>query len=432
MNGKNQRGFAPTLERLEGRDLMASSLTASLSGGVLSIEGTTGADQIYVREFNGFVESYITIDNVKIKVKGKLEGSVSSTSVDRIEIRALGGNDTISLNCSSYEQVHVDAKVWAGMGNDSIYGGSGDDVLYGDAGNDLIYGNGGDDTLFGNAGADKLYGHTGDDWLYGGTAGVAGATAAEIDLLDGGADFDRYSDGFDFKKPVFNGAAVTDIEQNGSPTCQTLAALATAVSQGMDIGKNFKFLGNNKYSVNLHGLGKQTIFFDGTWSDNDPMPVGGAPEFWTILMQRGRLQGYGVNWNAEMTDAQWDAANQQSGGKLLNSGTALYDVTGWTAAYTAIANASAQKLADARKRGDFLVASSNGDDKKGLTADGIVRGHAYAIIDVYKSGGKWMVKLYNPWGQDGTAIADKADDGFITLSWAQFANSANFRGYNIA
>ena len=49
----------------------------------------------------------------------------------------------------------------------------------------------------------------------------------------------------------------------------------------------------------------------------------------------------------------------------------------------------------------------------------------------------WKVRLYNPWGMDrenGTddsldKSAGASNDGVITLSWQQFVNANNFRGF---
>ena len=68
----------------------------------------------------------------------------------------------------------------------------------------------------------------------------------------------------------------------------------------------------------------------------------------------------------------------------------------------------------------------------------IIGNHAYAVLAVYYDAGVWKVRLYNPWGMDrdngGTIDAhDKskpaANDGVITLSWSQFTNTNNFKGY---
>jgi hypothetical protein len=61
-------------------------------------------------------------------------------------------------------------------------------------------------------------------------------------------------------------------------------------------------------------------------------------------------------------------------------------------------------------------------------------------MSVYYQSGMWKVRLYNPWGFDsenGRTIESLSggpvlNNGFITLSWSQFTNSANFVGVTLA
>ena len=52
MDASPKRPFRPSVECLEDRTLAAAHVTASLSGGVLRIEGTNHADTIVVRQTN--------------------------------------------------------------------------------------------------------------------------------------------------------------------------------------------------------------------------------------------------------------------------------------------------------------------------------------------------------------------------------------------
>src|SRR5688572_7418581 len=65
------------IEALETRDLMASSLTASLGGGLLRIEGTPGADTIRVAQSNG----QIKIEGIAIQSDGSSVAAVAASSV---------------------------------------------------------------------------------------------------------------------------------------------------------------------------------------------------------------------------------------------------------------------------------------------------------------------------------------------------------------
>lgn len=421
VTSRRRRAYArgpslPAWERFERRDLM--SATATLAGGVLSVYGTDSADTINVRQGNGIAGSFLSVDGTQIKVGTKTQGSVSVSSVSRIEIYAYGGNDYVSLHVSNYEAVNVPATVWGGTGKDTISGGNGND------------------TLWGNAGEDWLYGYDGDDFLGAGTAGVDGATVAEKDYLWGGAGFNKFSDGFDFSNWIYQGVSVTDINQQGSPTCVTLATLASAVDAGIGFGDpKITALGNNNFSVKLYNNGKaeyETVNFNGTWSDNDPAPSVDSsgktnPEFWTILMQRARLEHfYGIDWSKKMTDADWDKASNAHGGKLYDVQTAIKQLHGWTTTYNTTSNVTAQSLADAVNRGDIVVADTPGSGKKIDSGTGLITSHAYAVTNVYKDNkGNWFVQVYNPWGHDTNGAAkDGVNDGYITLKFADF--KANF------
>ena len=181
-------------EALEGRQLLAANLTATLSGGVLKVEGTEAADTIVLRQRNGA----ISIDNIRIKYGSALYSSISQSLVNSIEVYALGGNDKVYGNSDSvvgYQAIVKPMKLYGGEGNDlliggngadsiygyngadTVYGGPGNDTLdlwygadkgYGGAGNDTIYGSYDNDTLYGDSGNDTLYGYTGNDTAYGG------------------------------------------------------------------------------------------------------------------------------------------------------------------------------------------------------------------------------------------------------------------------
>ena len=195
MNANRPPSFRPTVESLESRQLMAANITAGFADGVLSIEGTDGADAIVVR--NNYDE--VSVDGVT--------GTVPASLVKAIVIESLGGNDIVRVSGGNYP-LNALALVDAGAGNDVVFGGNadnamdggdGDDVLlgsialdliFGGAGNDTILGLAGDDVLFGQAGSDTIYGadghdilfgNDGADWLYGGNG---------VDILHGGAGAD--------------------------------------------------------------------------------------------------------------------------------------------------------------------------------------------------------------------------------------------------
>ncbi len=189
------------LEVLNSRALPS----ATLAGGVLTITGTEGRDQIIVREHG----DTISVRGMKIDVGGgRLQSSVPSTGVTAIEVNALGGNDLIDLR-SVKTGASVDGgagndlifggvsddSLHGGDGNDAVFGGAGNDNLNGGAGNDNLNGGAGNDNLTGDAGNDNLSGGTGDDALSGGAGNDSESGGIGDDRLDGGADNDRLDGG---------------------------------------------------------------------------------------------------------------------------------------------------------------------------------------------------------------------------------------------
>src|SRR5205807_10580598 len=81
-----RKSFQLRVEFLEDRCLMAASLTASLTDGLLRIEGTEAADKITVRQISGV----ISVDGVA--------GTFAAGQVRAIAVDGLGGDDVILLN----------------------------------------------------------------------------------------------------------------------------------------------------------------------------------------------------------------------------------------------------------------------------------------------------------------------------------------------
>jgi Ca2+-binding RTX toxin-like protein len=100
--------------------------------------------------------------------------TVDNSTVERVDVDGLGGNDTIDGSAQTNPGVSLE-----------ISGGAGDDRLTGGAGNDSIIGNTGNDTALGGAGNDSFTWNPGDG----------------DDTFDGGAGTDTL---------VFNGAGVAE------------------------------------------------------------------------------------------------------------------------------------------------------------------------------------------------------------------------------
>ncbi len=169
------------VESLEGRELMASALTASFDDGLLRITGTTLSDQITVRQSKGL----ISVAGQTIHTSAGNFKSIPAGQVRRIQILGLDGNDSITIAGT----VTAPASLDGGAGNDKVSGGAGNDSITGGDGNDKLSGGTGNDSIWGGAGYDRLDGGVGDDFLYGGggidsLTGGAGNNTLEGDLAD--------------------------------------------------------------------------------------------------------------------------------------------------------------------------------------------------------------------------------------------------------
>ncbi|HEV8607253.1 MAG TPA: calcium-binding protein [Tepidisphaeraceae bacterium] len=134
--------------------------------GTLIVNGTNGNNTINLSLVSGSVRA--TVDGVS--------KSFTATSVKRISINGLAGNDTITIGAG----VRGSA-VDGGVGNDTVTGGTGNDTLVGGDGNDRLNGGDGNDWLKGGNGNDNVAGNNGNDRLDGGNNG---------DVLLGGAGED--------------------------------------------------------------------------------------------------------------------------------------------------------------------------------------------------------------------------------------------------
>jgi hypothetical protein len=438
--------YRPTLEFLEQRELPASSLQASLFSGYLYIQDWTANDTINVAQTNG----KISVANTTITAGNSHLSSVSVSSVNEVDIFSYGGGATIDLHVSDTTQLAVTAHVLAHGGHNTILGGSGNEWLYGYDGYNGIYagngqndllGFGGHNTLVGGTNYNVLYGYGGNNTLYGksGTTYLNSESATPSDTLVGGAGTNWYFRPVNLSQPFANGENVTDVVEGRAPLCQTDSALADAAKQGINLASRIHYIGNCYYQVQLYGAPTQTVYFDGHYNDTDAQVAAGSQSFWPILFMRARLQALGISPSAEYTTAQWDALNQKLGGRLYSVNDALSMFTGKATTTIAINQSNVQSLANSLNAGHLVVASSY--SQSGVSSDGIIGNHAYAVLSVFYQNGSWKVRLYNPWGKDSVngrtmdslqTNSVPSNDGIITLRWSQFTNPANFHSYTVA
>jgi Ca2+-binding RTX toxin-like protein len=324
--------------------------------------------------------------------------------------------------------------LYGGLGNDTIKGGSDTDALFGEAGNDSLVGGAGNDTLNGGIGQDKFVGH-----------GVAGDPASVAQQAD---NFDTYQDDFDPNKAFFSKTpSAKSIAPTELPITNGLAALASIANKPGDFNftGRIRYLGTGEYIVKLgpadeiaddpgnpNPTGWQRVHFDGTWTDNDPMPSAlerfpkakDSREFWTVLFHRALMQSLDSNYD-------FTAPQDQIAYNAIVTSPGLAVETLSAQSTTTFAPPSGFTVDQLRT---FLATPQWVTVQTGAAPAlaGLGANQSYAVTAVSKDGA--FITLYNPNGFDkglaasGTldASGKATDDGYITVATADFFNVANF------
>jgi Ca2+-binding RTX toxin-like protein len=180
------------IEDLEQRAL----LSAVLSGGVLTVTGTSGNDVITVRtgkDDAGNAQVIVTEGVRPTRHAKRVAPTVTrfaAADVKSVVVDAGDGNDSVALIGRRKTPFAVNAtinggngddRLLAGAGNDTVNGGAGNDRIEGGAGNDLLNGDDGNDRIVGGKGADSLNGGNGNDDLF-------AVDGSGTDKVDGGAN----------------------------------------------------------------------------------------------------------------------------------------------------------------------------------------------------------------------------------------------------
>jgi Ca2+-binding RTX toxin-like protein len=147
----------------------AAAPFATLSGGILTVNGTANADVVAMGVSAGGTLT-VTLNGDSLFFR--------AADVIRISVATADGNDRVTL-----AGVFKPATLSGGAGNDTLTGGELDDYLIGGDGNDQLFGSGGADLLDGGAGADLMSGGVGDD-----KADYRGRRRALVVSLNGLAD----------------------------------------------------------------------------------------------------------------------------------------------------------------------------------------------------------------------------------------------------
>jgi hypothetical protein len=392
-----RKSARPVFEALEARLVPASTLV----NGVLTATGGDMADNIAINPVSLNGMSFVRVN------ENGVETDYPADAVRRVRVFGNGGDDTLSNNVAG-----LNAALSGGDGRDLIYGDNGRDYLDGGAGRDTLHGWGGSDTLVGGQGADNLYGEDGYDRLYGGIGSDWLNAGSRTEPAVGGP-------GWDFNAYVwaYNGARITDINQTAASTCVFLSSLGGIAHTGLiDLARQINYVGDDTYTVRLFVAGmwqdvavrfNGDVTADDTHGNFDCMSDREG-EFWPLLYQRAYMWvlGYDPYSAASMAtfDGEW------------NGNQALAMISGWASQTTPI------------------DAGTNPDTLRGLLGNGyainsLYAGHEYAVTNVFRSGGNWYVRLYNPWGEDRVhnpnlhPRPDGVNDGFMTITWANFTGT---------
>jgi Ca2+-binding RTX toxin-like protein len=213
-------GYGSTYEEESLDEIPANSPSfVSFADGVLTINGTSGNDQITLES------EYYGDGPIEAIVNGATSNLYEASSITAININGGDGNDLITIDSGVPTTPGV--SVQGGPGDDTIQGGPGNDTLGGGQGNDFILGGPGDDLIHGGAGDDSLGGGQGNDILYGGPGNDTMTGGAGNDVLIGGAGNNVLHGGLgDDTLFAINGAADTLYGGAGNDTAH--------IDQGLD------------------------------------------------------------------------------------------------------------------------------------------------------------------------------------------------------
>ena len=373
-------------------------------------------------------------------------------------------------------------------GNDYLHGNDGNDRLYGHGGHDWLHGHGGNDTIYGSSGHDRLYAGSGVDFLHGGSGndvlvtidgdtsdilyGSSGTDSFWIDKTgswiftktddvrdansyekahnihavgsfangaDKSLDGDNLADPSDgtFYKNFSNlrlfssfGPRSQDIDQNALGDCWLMATLgASANDNPNSIRQTVVALGDGTYGVELGGkfyrvdgdlptvsAASNTLKFAG---------LGQQDSIWVAIVEKAyAFFRTGAGTYASVAGGWADTAFEAIG----SSGRVSKSFTGGSDALNHVASEF--------KNGKAIViniqTASSGSPLVGTHAY-IVEQINYQTISIFGSTFTIPVSvvLRNPWGTDGGSNGDGVNDGLVTVTGQQMADSMYHNGKGI-
>ncbi len=394
----------PSLEALETRELLAAQVTASLAQNVLTVEGTPGADHIAFWES----QNQISVLGEPINLTGRQVASVASSSVSKIVVNTLGGDDVVQLNQDKYGSQPITQPV-------VINGGDGNDYLAAGWGPTTINAGGGNDTILAGPGTDTINTGTGNNTIYESTGNATIVNGGGKDTV---IPPPSQSPAPSATAPTFNtrnwapaGIQPADVIQQQAPTCAFLAALQTvAQTDPSFLNSGITYLGWYEYQVrlfrpNADGVTgtwvNQVVYYNGTVTATDcRLPSDG--DYWAILYQRA--------WEQERTfEGKSDVAFPSDAFLALTGRAGGWDWATNLPLFQALVSNPGVKLVVATNTNPSAISPM------------LIANHAYSVVGIDPFGN---VVVRNPWGYDGGAVASgNPNDGLVTLTWAQFSQS---------
>jgi hypothetical protein len=405
---------------------ITANVVQTSQGLQLWIVGTESADMITVSQ-NG---NDVTVTTTSSQV---FTGAFS-----QIMIYGFGGNDTIRLSNS----VTLDAAIYGGEGNDSIYVASqGRTSVFGEGGDDLIVTiGGGATTITGGAGMDSVWMDSGDTMTDASAAEnavgaihkvtefyqpyttdrassqyipltIAGQKFTDPSLTSSSLTYTNYSD-----RPLFvNGPDYTDIRQGGVGDCYMVASLASlAQSDPGVIRQMVTPLGDGTFAVRFYRSGKEVYLrMDGDL----PTYSGGSLVY-------ARLSAQGETWVAVVEKAYAYFRRGQNSYDSISGGWMSGPLTEFTNKSTTYmwtdvsATAIANYISSSLTAGHAVTAASSYSP-----GNPIVGSHAYMIKAIEITAGGTFVTVYNPWGIDGASYDSNSNDGLLRVTMDNFMSN---------
>jgi Ca2+-binding RTX toxin-like protein len=184
-------------------DVLEKTISASFSGGVLTI---TGDDQDNVLSVSRDTIGNLLVNEGSIAITGGLPTTNNTTLIKMFGFK---GNDKLTVQLAPGIP---NANLFGGEGNDTLTGGLADDILDGGPGNDVLSDRAGNNVLIGSEGDDTLTGGIGADHFFGGADNdtIIWNPGDGSDVVEG----DEGEDTLVFNNS--NAAEITDLSANGS------------------------------------------------------------------------------------------------------------------------------------------------------------------------------------------------------------------------